>query len=553
MDFTGQKITPYIADILHQHGIEQVIICPGSRNAPLTLAFVRHGKFNCLSIIDERSVGYFALGLAQATAKTVAVICTSGTAVLNLAPAIAEAYYQQVSLLILTADRPEAWINQQDGQAIQQKNIYTNFIAASYHLKGEMYHQDDVWFTERTINEACHITQQQKRPVHINVSFAEPLYDDSYKKVDANKIELYTANNYFSYWNKLLAGKKKILIVIGQISADVRVQQAAKKIHSNNGVILAEDLANIINEDYISNATEVVTLNAKELVPDVVIYFGGAIVSKQLKNFIRNTNAPVIRVQVNTDEVDTFRNNVSLVQQTVADGLETLADYFIENEPSKNYFHFWKNSSGEKVKQRDHFIKEAHFSDLKVFDWVSKNIPENSILHFANSTPVRYGQIFNNQYPITTQFYSNRGTSGIDGSTSTAVGFSYGNSQLHFLITGDISFQYDSNAFFNKYLKGNLKIIIINNSGGNIFKVIDGPRNQKECADFFETSTHHEFSNLAKHFNLNYFSAKDEKELTNVWSDFIQLNNRPSVLEVFTGAELSANTFKEFYKYLQQK
>src|SRR5688572_3471439 len=173
MDLNGRKSTPYIVDILHQHGVENVVICPGSRNAPLTLAFARHGKFNCLSVIDERSAGYFALGLAQATFKPVAIVCTSGTATLNFAPSIAEAFHQQIPLLVLTADRPESWINQQDGQAIDQKNLYANIIAKSYHLKGELYCFDDLWHTEKVTNEAIHIAVAQSRPVHINVSFAE--------------------------------------------------------------------------------------------------------------------------------------------------------------------------------------------------------------------------------------------------------------------------------------------------------------------------------------------------------------------------------------------
>lgn len=551
MDFKGQKSTPYIVDILHQHGIKQVVICPGSRNAPFTLAFARHGDFNCISIVDERSAGYFAMGLAQSTGEAVAMVCTSGTAVLNLAPAIAEAYYQQIPLMVLTADRPEAWINQQDGQAIEQKFIYANIIAKSYHLKGELYTAEDLWNTEKVTNEAIHISHSQSRPVHINVSFAEPLYEDGYTRVNARKIALYQTNTFFSYWDKLLLGKNKILVLLGQTNANERIKEAAQQLNTNHVVVVAENLSNLPKHTYIPNAAEVISEDSHELNPDVVIYFGGVIVSKQLKRFIRNTKAPVIRVQLNADEVDTFQNNVSLIRQSVADGLESLADHCKEHTIDADYLMHWKNTSDKKKISRDEFLNNASFCDLKVFEWISKNMPENSILHLGNSTPVRYTQIFNDHYPANSYFLSNRGTSGIDGSTSTAVGYSYANHTNNILITGDISFQYDANAFFNKYLKGNLKVIVINNSGGNIFRVIDGPREQNECAEFFETSIQHEFSNFAKHFNLNYFSAKDEKELTNVWSDFLGSTNRPSVLEIFTDAEISARTFKEFYKFLQ--
>lgn len=552
MDFKGQKSTPYIVDILHQHGVEYVIICPGSRNAPFTLAFNRHGKFNCLSIVDERSAGYFALGLAQSTTKPVAIVCTSGTATLNFAPAIAEAFHQQIPLIVLTADRPESWINQQDGQAMEQKGMYANIIAQSYHLKGELHTSDDLWHTEKVTNEAVHIAQSQSRPVHINVSFAESLYAESFEKVNARKVTDYSASAFFSYWAEILKNKRNVFVVVGQVQPDMRIIEAAKRLNNNSNVVLiAENLSNIPAEYTLFNITETISKAATIAKPDAIVYLGGPIVSKQLKRYIASLKVPVIRVQLNNEEVDTFQNNISLVRQSVADGLETLANHFSETKISSDFAKEWRLIADQAKKSRDHYTSQLPFCDLKVFQWISKNISSSTILHLGNSTPVRYAQIFNDHYLSGTKFYSNRGTSGIDGSTSTAVGFSYANPQTNILISGDLSFQYDANAFFNKYVKGNLKVIVINNSGGNIFRVIEGPREQKEREDFFETAIKHEFSNYAKHFNLNYFSATHERELMEVWDEFLQTNNRPSILEVFTDSELSANTFKEFYKYLQ--
>lgn len=557
MEFKGQKSTPYIVDILHQHGVEDVIICPGSRNAPLTLAFTRHGGFNCLSIIDERSAGYFALGLAQSTKTPVAIVCTSGTATLNFAPAIAEAFHQQIPLIVLTADRPESWINQQDGQAIDQKNLYANIIAKSYHLKGELYCADDLWHSEKVTNEAIHIAVAQSRPVHINVSFAESLYADNFEKVSARKIEHYyppaSFNNWSaSDWSILLKDKKNIMLIFGQYEGHESLPQLTYDLskHSNI-VIVAENLANIPAEFYISNATEAVCKASEAMKPDVIIYAGGALVSKQLKRYIASLKVPVIRIQRNFEEVDTFQNNVAVIQITLLEGLHSLVDYLDDMNISSSFSSIWRSVSEQAKKLRDEFLNQTPFCDLKVFEWISKRLPSDSQVHLGNSTPVRYTQLFNDHYSESCTFYSNRGTSGIDGSVSTAVGFSYSSRATNVLITGDLAFQYDANAFFNKYTKGNLKVIVINNSGGNIFRIIDGPREQKERSEFFETSTTHEFSHLAKHFDLNYFSAKNETELSEVWSSFIKLTNRPSVLEIFTDAEISANTFKEFYKNLQ--
>lgn len=554
MQWSGQKSTPYIVDILHQQGVEQVVICPGSRNAPFTLAFTRHGKFNCISIVDERSAAYFALGLAKASKKPVAIVCTSGTATLNFAPAIAEAYHQQIPLMVLTADRPEAWINQQDGQAIDQKNIYANIIAKSYHLKGELYNNDDLWFTERVVNEAFHIAVAKSRPVHINVSFTEPLYDDSYAPVVAKKIELYHAKAFFSYWPALLKDKKSIIVLLGQSDPHDSIVSAVNELSAfSNVVVIAENLANVNSSSIVDNATEALVFKNDKMIPDAIVYLGGPIVSKQLKKYMASIEVPVIRVQLNEEEVDTFRQNVAIVHQTVVDALEALVDHLKENTHASHFNAEWKLASEKARTHRNEYLHKIEFCDFKIFELLAKKIPADAIIHLANSTPVRYAQIFNDIYPSGVQFYSNRGTSGIDGSNSTAVGYSYYTQKQNFLVTGDLSFQYDANAFFNKYLKGNLKVIIINNSGGNIFRVIDGPRDVKERDNYFETSVQHEFSNLARHFNLNYFSADNEKDVNHIWNEFLKTtNDRPSVLEIFTDAEISANTFKDFYKYLQQ-
>jgi 2-succinyl-5-enolpyruvyl-6-hydroxy-3-cyclohexene-1-carboxylate synthase len=553
MDFKGQKSTPYIVDILHQHGIDQVVICPGSRNAPLTLAFTRHGKFNCLSIVDERSAGYFALGLAQKTGKPVAIVCTSGTATLNFAPAIAEAFYQQVPLMVLTADRPESWIHQQDGQAMEQKNLYANIIAKSYHLKGELYCADDLWHTEKVSNEAVHIAVAQSRPVHINVSFAESLYTDSFEKVKARKIVNYQKLSTDFDWSEVLKNKENILILFGQSEGHEKMPRIAKELSEfPNVVVVAENLSNFPLDLCIPNATEVICGVNDQLKPDVIIYLCGPIVSKQLKRYITALAVPVIRVQTHNEEVDTFQNNQAVVHLTLFSALASLIDHLAKNKISSHFSNTWKLASAKALEKRDQFLGEVPFCDLKVFEWISKHLSSTFRVHLGNSTPVRYAQIFNDHYSANCYFLSNRGTSGIDGSVSTAVGYSYTSGAPNVLIVGDLSFQYDSNAFFNKYSNGYLKVIIINNSGGNIFRVIDGPREQKEREAFFETSIQHEFSHLAKHFDLNYFSVRNEEELDTAWKNFIGLTNRPSVLEIFTDAELSANTFKEFYKYIQQ-
>lgn len=552
MEFHGQKSAPYLADILHQHGVEHVVICPGSRNAPLTLAFARHGKFKCISIVDERSAAYFALGMAKASGKPVVIISTSGTAPLNFAPAVAEGFYQQVPLIIFTADRPEAWIDQQDGQAIHQRSIYANFITRSYSLRGELYHKDDLWMTERITNEVFHLAKSHSRPVHVNISFSEPLYNEDYSQLTGRKIELHLPQSSSIDWKNILNDKKNILVVLGQMDYNPTLIMSIQQMFENRSVVfVSENLSNVFADGMIGNISELQGLYTENMRPDIMVYLGGPVVSKQSKKFLSQLRIPVVRIQQHDEEVDTFQNNVALMKHSPVEAMGALAEYLNERSPSSDFFQSWLDASEKAIKKRNAYLAGLGFCDLKVFEFIAGHLPENAVLHLGNSTPVRYAQLFNDVYPEGCIFYSNRGTSGIDGSTSTAAGFSYVSKRVNFLITGDLSFQYDANAFFNHHVGGNLKVIIINNSGGNIFRIIDGPRDQMERETFFETGIQHEFSNLARHFNLNYFSARNEIELGSEWKNFIKSEQRPSVLEVFTDAEISAKAFIQLYKKLQ--
>lgn len=553
MKFHGQKSSPWVADILAQHGIQYAIICPGSRSAPLTLAFSRHGNIECLSIVDERSAGYFALGLAIQKNQPVALICTSGTATLNFAPAIAEAFYLNVPLLILTADRPESSIGQMDGQAILQKNVYQNFCNYQYHLHGELFNQNDLDYTQRIVNDACNQSINFKTPVHINFSYSEPLYENDYKRVNSHFSRFIPSIKSFFNWTNLLDSYRNVYLVIGQLINEEIEKTTLDKIGELQNVILIhENLSNIPKlKNSITNIPEVVSLGIKLPNADVIIYLGGSIVAKKTKQFLSSSNVPAIRIDEQQYTIDTFGNTVTHLDLNTQQALNDISEYYEKRKIKNEFAEEWVRASQKATEKTLKYIQKAEFSDLKVISEISKMIPEFSSIHFGNSTPVRYAQLM--KFNPNCKYYSNRGTSGIDGVTSTAFGFSYKSTELNFLITGDISFQYDSNAFFNSYGKENLKIIVINNSGGNIFKVIEGARDQKEVNTFFETSTQHEFSNLAKHFQLNYYKANSLNQLKSKWENFIYLeNNKPSILEIFTDAETSANTFRSLYTFLKK-
>lgn len=549
MKFSGQKSAPHVVEILFQHNVRHVVICPGSRSAPLTLSFARHGGFKIYNLIDERSAAYFALGTALALQQPVVIVSTSGTAALNFAPGIAEAYYQHIPLIVITADRPESWIDQQNGQAIHQQDIFRNFIGRSCNLNAELYTTDDLWFTERTVNELVGFAIHHAAPVHINYQIAEPMYNEPYVKTAARKIDFVNATETNVDWNKLIGDHINVALVIGQMPVNDEFKNHIHRIAVQNlALVIAENLSNCDKQSYIHHVSGIIHSVTNH--PDLLIYVGGSLVSKQLKKYLTDINAPVIRIQQSEEVVDTFKKNTVVLKGNELKIIDSLAE-FLQTKKPVNMVNEWKTLSENYEKRKQQFLSTVDFSDLKVFEFLSSNIPDESIIHLGNSTPVRYAQIFNREFKAGQIYQSNRGVSGIDGSTSTALGYATQSTKLNFLICGELSFQYDVNAFFNSHLPGNLKCIVLNNGGGNIFRIIEGSSEQPELKQHFEMDIPIEFSNMAKHFKLNYYSCRNENELKKIWSKFISNASEPSILEIFTDSEVSATAFKQLNKSIE--
>lgn len=555
--YQGEKCTPYLSAIAAAKNIPFAVICSGSRSAPLTLAFLNQNEIECIPVVDERSAGYIALGISQQTELPTILICTSGTAALNFSPSVAEAYYQKIPLLILTADRPLEWIDQLDGQAIKQQGIFEQFSLKSYHLTGEIYHEDDLWYAQRVMNEAIDIALENNGPVHINISFREPLYqlpelDSSKLKIIRSTIsEIHPVNSDpILAATALAASFRKILIILGQGNWEEEEEYLLKKIQKYpNVVIVHESLCNIELENSILNVNECLVNYKSELIPELIINMGGNIVSKRLKQFLRNSNAELWNVSMDKTYTDTYKKLSRHIQCNNYTFLFSMGLGLKRTEVKSDFYHIWKTHSENIQSKTDAYFQKIPFSDMKAYHFIFNNLPETFLLQLGNSTPVRYGQIFYYLYSgINT--YSNRGTSGIDGIVSTAVGACYASEQPVLVIVGDLSFQYDINALWNKQLSPELKIIVINNSGGNIFRLLEGSSQSQYLEEFFEMRIEHYFKNICEHFNVAYYKAESDEELKLNWKKFIEISDKASVLEIKTDPVLSEKVFKEFYQYL---
>ncbi|MBN1144331.1 MAG: 2-succinyl-5-enolpyruvyl-6-hydroxy-3-cyclohexene-1-carboxylic-acid synthase [Bacteroidales bacterium] len=543
----------HIADlpaILQQKGLEHVVISPGSRSAPLIAAFYRVFGENCLSIADERSAAYYALGIALYTGKPVAIICTSGTAALNYAPALAEAYYQQVPLLAITADRSPEWIDQQDNQTIRQRDIYQPFVKKSFEMPVAMAYPDNLWHAHRMSNEAFDLCLTScKGPVHINVPLAEPLYDEL-PQVSENlrltdlvvpvaKPELPAELEL--EWNKA----NSILIIHGQDTPNSETSLVLPALMSDpRVVILAENIANIPASGIISTSNLVLS-NARgnnPPYPDLVIHSGGQVVSKALAGYLRRAaHLKLWRVGTDHKLIDTYKQAARYLHVPAHLFYHKLADMLQKGKQS-NWSRQWHEIAETTRFKLTETLSQLPFTDSVVFEHVCSSIPDDTLVVIGNSSVIRYAQLFSSN--LTAHYYANRGVSGIDGTLSTASGIAVASGKPTLAILGDISFLYDSNALWNRELPQNLRIVVINNQGGGIFHILKGPSEKPGFKKLIEAHHPVNIHKLAEAYGLNYFYAGDIPSLAAVWPDFVNKNHTASVLEIVTDPVVSATAFR---------
>lgn len=561
---TSSKINvQLIVQQCFEQGMKHVVCSPGSRNAPLVIAFDEHPEIQCIVIHDERSAAFFALGMAQQLVQPIGIVCTSGSAALNYYPAIAEAYYQCVPLVVLTADRPTEWINQGDGQTIVQSNVFGKHVRYSANFSENAQTTIEQWYIQREISTAfAEGTTYWKGPIHFNIAFNEPLYKtEEFTKHPTKKITLIQSRFQFSNQqqqaaiNALRLPKK--MVICGQLQEDPALLEQLKNFANDSSVVvLVENTSNLVDPKFLHCIDR--TLNSIEegleadYAPDLLITIGGAVVSKKIKAFIRK-HKPKEHWKIGFEfpYMDTY--------QALTHSFQAEPFHFFH---SLNELNYNKNTCnyGSKWKQLDYliqdkmpaFFEKCTFTDISTFDIVLDYLPENCHLHLANSSVVRYAQLFDPIKSIT--YWSNRGTSGIDGSSSTAVGAAHANPEkLHVLITGDVSFFYDSNAFWNRYLTQNLRIILINNAGGGIFKIIPGPDTSKQSNDYFVAQHHHTAEGICQAFNMHYSSVDSLDALEDKMSDFYTYSsdNRPKLLEIFTPSEVNPEALEAFFHQLK--
>lgn len=556
---SDKKTISLLADIFIKKGLREIVLSPGSRNAPIIISFAQHPDIQAISVVDERSAAFFALGMAQQKQRAVAIACTSGSAVLNYAPAIAEAYYLKIPLLILTADRPPHLIDVGDGQTIRQEKVFANFIKKSYSLPLEITSEEEKEKVNRLINEAIDETRfPESGPVHINIPFDEPLYRQV-EEVTTGKIvntfagfplvEENIRRAFLKHWHE----SRKTLIIAGQGRFSEKLNTILSHLSELPQVaVLTETTSNLHAPGFMDEIDNLITkIQEEEIVdfqPDLLISFGTSIVSKKIKKLLRTHPAKHHwHISPSGEKRDTYFCLTGVIRTDAADFLTQEKENMTEN--FGEYRNFWKRHKEQVLQKSIAFLAKTGWCDLKVYEILFREIPGNSLLHLGNSTPVRYAQLFGSMTKF--HYYSNRGVSGIDGQVSTAAGTAFADTRkINTIITGDMGFFYDSNALMNHNLTANLKIIVINNGGGDIFRFIPGSDTSTQRELFFATAHHWKAEMLAKAFELRYFKAENETELINCLQEFYVENSRPALLEIFTTEVENAQVLKDYFLFL---
>jgi len=554
---TDQITCNILCEVIVKSGIKDVVISPGSRNTPLIIAFDNAAGVTRHIVIDEREAAFIALGIAQVTQRAVALICTSGTAVLNYAPAIAEAYYQGIPLIAISADRPSCWIDQDDSQTIRQINVLDNFVKGSYHLPYSRT-RDDEWYANRIANDAVmNACCDKKGPVHINVEIDVPLSHPAKKALPKQRIIDYIQSKGFladSVIDRLAeeAENKKILILGGFYRPDDRLNEALSFLTALPNIYVAAETISNIHLNHRSWALDtifsILRNNEFELLrPDIVITFGGALVSRQIKEFLRKFS-PSQHWSVGFDHttVDCFQSLTKRIEIEPSAFFRDWGRKIIQKKNMEVYSCLWSDFLHKAIRSQERYIDSIPWSDMSAYHTILNTVPIDYNLQLSNGTSIRYAQLLLNRMPHAC--FCNRGVSGIDGSTATAIGASYSYDRNTLLLTGDMSLAYDIGALSGRMVTPRLKIAVINNSGGGIFRFIPSTRDLEIREEYFCANPDIDIQKISEAFGFRYLYADNAQKLKQELKQLYDNHDRPTILEVKTPPDISADVLTNYFK-----
>lgn len=596
--FSNKENINILTSLLLEYGVSDAVVCPGSRNAPIVHNLSQCQSIRCHPVTDERSAGFYALGIAQATQRPTVVCVTSGTALLNLAPAVAEAYYQHVPLVVVSADRPVQWIDQLDGQTLPQPDALGRFVRKAVSLPephsvslgndegleaarkgalsdGDKRLEEERWMCRRLVNEALHAaTCRQPAPVHINVPITEPLFAFDVAELPVAKrfrqMEKVSFLNQQRQLFERFFSADRPMIVIGQMAYGIISPETIRSL-SQHYVVMAEPLSNLhyqtIHFDEAVRVVEGLDRNESlQYVPDYIIYIGDTLVSKPTRRWLRSTKAtscvitpdaldihdPITTLE---DIVECPLEDVDLLLSSFCDIYDNPEDFeddedVMAHEDSRHGFHACWQQLLDRCAERTEAYEPgfSQMATVKYFEEQLADLDTDICVHYANSSAVRLACIYAQHY-----VWCNRGVNGIEGSLSTAAGFSLATDALTVCVIGDLSFFYDQNALWNSNIGGNLRIVLLNNSGGGIFRQLKGLDKSPVATSFVAAQHETTAQGICTQNDIGYISAKDMGEMQiGIVTLLTRETNRPMLLEVFTDVDEDMKAYSMYFSQLNK-
>ena len=556
--YSNKENVNILTALLVAHHIDYAVVCPGSRNAPIVHNLVTCPDIECHPVTDERSAGFYALGLAQATGRPVVVCVTSGSALLNLLPAVAEAYYQHVPLVVISADRPAEWIDQLDGQTIPQPDALGRFVRKAVtlpilDLRSSLFtlgsqselrllslnpslHPSSLhWHCNRLVNEALlGCRQQGGGPVHINVPLDEPLYQFTVPELAQERflsLAPSTSNRLsLSLCVEEFVAARRPMIIVGQLSLEKLMLEDFRDV-VEHALVLNESLSigcGGCHFDELLAAGEI----PDDMKPDFLLYLGNMLVSKHMRQFLRNLpDIPMWQVCEDGQLRDTTMHFTGMIEGHPADVLSMLGQQLDKRKCHLNpsFVEWWD----EQLAEEDNKLETANlsYSSSLAVKMLEERIGDarDCYTHYANSTAVRLANQYAAHY-----VYCNRGVNGIEGSLSTAAGFSLVVDEAVYCVIGDLSFFYDSNALWNDELRDNLRILLLNNGGGGIFEKFEGLKDSPARERFVMAQHKASAEGICQSYDVRYRPARNIEELQKGIDWLMSTDDeRPLLLEVF--------------------
>lgn len=560
--YSNKENVNILTSLLLEYGVSDAVVCPGSRNAPIVHNLSVCEAIRCRPVTDERSAAFYALGLAIATRRPTVVCVTSGSALLNVMPAVAEAAYQHVPLVVISADRPQQWIDQLDGQTIPQSDALGRFVRKAVQLP-EPHNDEERWLCRRLVNEAMHLaTCRQGAPVHINVPISEPLFEFSTEQLPQlsrfNNIKRAAINDASMDMPDAFHDATRPMIAIGQLAHGTVSHETIRSL-SEKYVVMSEPLSNpsymtihfdeairyIVSDNSSINDDED---DKTAYYPDYVIYVGDTLVSKPARRFLRNAKAPSCLITPDAADIHDPLMTLTDIVECDSDSINALLASLCETPDTDERCRFhdrWQSFLDACAAHADAYAPEySQMATVKYFEEQLADLDIDICVHYANSSAVRLACIYAQHY-----VWCNRGVNGIEGSLSTAAGFSLATHDMTVCVIGDLSFFYDQNALWNSNLRGNLRIILLNNRGGGIFRQLPGLSDSPAADDLVMASHENTAQGICTQNDIGYMSAKNMDEMQiGIVTLLTRESERPMLLEVFTDSNDDVKALEKYFK-----